>query len=73
MPLGAGWVTGLPRGLVKTLHAMHVIDWRWLQIQHLKNFINLMVTMEAMGGGMVTPFNVVRPCGRRLLLRGPWT
>jgi hypothetical protein len=29
--------------------------------------------MEVIGGGVVTPLSAVRPCGKGLPPRGPWT
>jgi hypothetical protein len=43
------------------------------QLQHLRDPGDLGVTMEVIGGGVVTPLGVVRQCGRKVPLRGPWT
>ena len=34
---------------------------------------DLGITMEITSGGVVIPLSAVRPCGRRVPLRGPWT
>jgi hypothetical protein len=50
----------LPIGLVSSL-------------QHLKYLGDLGNTIEVIDGGVVTPLSAIRPCGRKVPLRGPWT
>jgi hypothetical protein len=42
-------------------------------LQHLKDPSDLGITRGFKGGGVVTTLSTVRPCGRGVLPREPWT
>jgi hypothetical protein len=39
--------------------------------QHLKDLVDLEVTIRVIGGGVVTPLSAVRLCRRKVLPKGP--
>jgi hypothetical protein len=42
-------------------------------LQHLKDLGDLGVSVGIKGDGVVTPQSAIRPCGREVPPRGPWT